>query len=248
MKFLVFIKRVPDTSLPLRIKGNEIDKEGLTYVINPYDEYGIEEALRWKEKIGGEVVAITVGNANSKDILKNAIAMGVDKAVLIEVENENISPKTIAKLLSEYAKRESFDVIFAGKQSVDKVQGLIPVLVAKYLNIPVVPYIVKFEIQDGKAVVEREVDGNIEKIEVKIPAIFTCEKGLNEPRYPTLKGIMKAKRAQIPVINPNELGVEIKEEEIKKIELKLPPDRPPAKIVESVDELIKLLKEEAKVL
>ncbi len=248
MKLAVCINHVPDTAAKISISadGKNIEKTGVTYVLNPYDEFAIEECLRLKEKYTGEVIAISLGGDAHKETLRKALAMGVDKAVLLKDENARDS-FAVAFGIAEYLKEISPDVIFFGKQSVDFDDAAVGTMVAEMLNLPSVSVAVKLEISNNSVKVEREIEGGKEIVEVTLPAVFTAQKGLNEPRYPALKGIMAAKSK--PIEERILTSVDSKTEVIKMYK---PHSKNAGKIVgtdvSAVSELVRLLREEAKVI
>jgi len=248
MKLAACINHVPDTAAKINIDadGKTIDKTGVTYVISPYDEFAVEECLRLKEKNGGDVTVISLGGDTHKETLRKALAMGADKAVLLKDDGVRDS-FGVAQALADYLKELSPDVVFFGKQSVDYDDGAVGVMVAEMLGLPSVSVVVKLDIAGGKATAEREIEGGREVVETSLPAVFTTQKGLNEPRYPSLKGIMGAKSKPIeerpasPVTPKTEL-----------VQLQKPPAKPAGRIVgtdvTAVPELVRLLREEAKVI
>ena len=249
MKAIVCMKRVPDTEAKLKIRETGIERAGFEYVINPYDEYAIEQAIQIKEKVGGdtEVVILSIGPKETATQIRKALSMGADRGVLLTADIDNLDAPATAEMLATALKEMEYDIIFFGKQGVDNDNASVGVQVAQHLGLPVVSTIVEFELKDGAVVVEREVEGAKEVIEVKLPAVFTAEKGLNEPRYPKLPDIMKAKKK--PLEEKEAPAVESKTTVVK---MEYPPARPPGRIVgkgvEVVPELVKLLKEEAKVI
>lgn len=248
MKLAVCINHVPDTAAKINVAadGKGIDKTGVTFVISPYDEFAVEECLRLKEKNGGDVTAVSLGGDANRETLRKALAMGVDKAVLLKDEGLRDS-FAVARALADYLKELSPDVVFFGKQSVDYDDGAVGVMVAEMLGLPSVTVAVKLEIANGKAVAEREIEGGREVVETILPAVFTAQKGLNEPRYPSLKGIMAAKSKTIeerqasPVPSKTEL-----------VRMEKPLGKPAGKVVgtdaSAVPELVRLLHEQAKVI
>ncbi len=248
MKLAVCINHVPDTAAKINIAvdGINIDKTSVTFVLNPYDEYAVEECLRLKEKNGGEVVAVSLGCDANKETLRKALAMGADKAVLLKDDSPRDS-SSVAQALADYLKEISPDVIFFGKQSVDSDSAVVGTMVAEMLGLPSVSVAVKLEISNGSAVVEREIEGGKEKVQTSLPAVFTAQKGLNEPRYPSLKGIMAAKSKPIEEIIPAAA-----QPKVEIIALRKPPSKNAGKIVgtdlSAVPELVRLLHEEAKVI
>jgi len=248
MKLAVCINHVPDTAakITLAADGKNIDKTGITFVLNPYDEIAIEECLRLKGKNGGEVIAISLGGDTHKETLRKALAMGVDKAVLLKDDTPRDS-FSVARALADYLKEISVDVIFFGKQSVDSDDAAVGTMVAEMLGLPAVSVAVKLEIANGTAIAEREIEGGKEKVQTTLPAVFTAQKGLNEPRYPSLKGIMAAKSKPIEEKVPAAA-----QPKVEVVALRKPPSKSAGKIVgtdsSAVTELVRLLHEEAKVI
>ena len=248
MKLAVCINHVPDTAAKITLAqdGKNIDKTGVTFVLNPYDEYAIEECLRLKEKNTGEVIAISLGGDSHKETLRKALAMGVDKAVLLKDDSPRDS-FAVARALADYLKGISADIIFFGKQSVDSDNAAVGTMVAEMLGLPSVSVVVKLEIADGKVTAEREIEGGKEKVQTGLPAVFSAQKGLNEPRYPSLKGIMSAKSKPIEEVvpSPSQVKAEV-------LIMRKPPSKNAGKIVgtdvSAVPELVRLLHEEAKVI
>ena len=248
MKILVFVNHVPDTETRVKVAadGKTIDEAGVNFMLNPYDEYGVEEGLKLREKFSGEVVILSVGVDTHKEVLRKALAMGCDKAVLLK----DASPRdsfAVARALADYAKEYSPDIMLCGKQSIDYDDAQVGGLVAEMLGVSSISVVVKLEIADGVVVAEREVEGGREVVHSKLPIVIMAQKGLNQPRYPSLKGIMNAKHKQIEErsINPVESKVEV-------LALKRPAPKAPGKIIgtdaSAVPELVRLLREEAKVI
>ena len=261
MNILVFIKQVADTEARIIIKGDQKSLEiENKYNINFFDEVAIEEAIRIKERIKDSQVTIcTYGTKKAVEALRTAIAMGADRAFLLDNTNlENHDPLIIAKILSSFAKKEGFDLILCGRQAIDDENANIGAITAEFLGIPHVSAILKLEIMDEKKVrVESELEGGREVVEVQLPALLTTQKGLNEPRVPLITGVMKAMKAAIPSIDPCSLGIakeDINTDASRVIILSYEPPkkRPPVKIIEGetpeekVKNLMKVLKEEAK--
>lgn len=247
MKIAVCINHVPDTETKVKIgsDGKSLEKAAVNYVLNPYDEFAVEEALRMKEKHGGEVIAMSLGGDAHKETLRKALAMGVDKAVLLKDDAARDS-LGIARALSDALREMSPDVVWVGRQSVDYDNAAMAGLIGELLDLPSVSIVVKVEIQDGKIVCEREVEGGHEVVESKLPAVLAAQKGLNEPRYPSLKGIMAAKSKPIEEkpVGSAEITVEV-------LQMRKPDPKKAGKIVGTdvgvVPELVRLLHEEAKV-
>jgi len=248
MKFVVCINHVPDTESKVKIgsDGKTIDKAGVNYILNPYDEFAIEAALRLKEKLGGETIALSLGGDANKETIRKALAMGVEKAVLLKDDSVRDS-YSVAFALAEELKRLSPDCIFFGKQSIDYYDEQIPGLVAEFLGLPSVSVAVKLDVESGKVVCEREIEGGHEVVETKLPAVISAQKGLNEPRYPSLKGIMSAKTKPIEERQPAACPPKV-----EVVAMSKPPGKQPGKIIGtdagSVPELVRLLHEEAKVI
>ncbi len=247
MKIAVCINHVPDTETKVKIgsDGKSLEKGAVNYVLNPYDEFAVEEALRMKEKHGGEVIAMSLGGDAHKETLRKALAMGVDKAVLLKDDAVRDS-LGIARVLSDALREMSPDVVWVGKQSVDYDNAAMAGLVGGLLDMPSVSIVVKVEIQDGKIVCEREIEGGHEVVESRLPAVLASQKGLNEPRYPSLKGIMGAKSKPI-----EEKPVGSAKVTVEVLQMRKPNPKKAGRIVGTdvgaVPELVRLLHEEAKV-
>lgn len=248
MKIAVCVSHVPDTATKIKIgeDGKSIDKTDVTYILNPYDEFAIEEALKVKEKSGGEVVAISLGGEANKESIRKALAMGVDSGVLLKDENERDSV-SLAKALAEEIKAQKAELVFFGKQAVDYDNSITGQLTAEILGYNCVSVVVGFNLEGNKITAEREIEGGKEIVETSLPAIITAQKGLNEPRYASLKGIMAAKRKTI-----DEKDAASFENNIEILNMKKPQGKQAGKIIGSdataVPELVRLLKEEAKVI
>ncbi len=263
MNVIVCMKQVPDTETLIKIKsdGSGIVTDDIKYVMNPYCEFAVEEALRIKEKFGGQAVLVTMGPAKAVEALRTGLAMGADRSVhLNDPAFEGADGLATARALAAAIQKEPFDVILCGKQAVDDDLAQVGPSLAELLNLPHVTLITKLEISadQKKAKVEREVEGGKEVIEVSLPAVLTCQKGLNEPRYASLPGIMKAKKKEVKPLNqaalalaPDQVGAAGSRTKIMKYIP--PPSRPPGKIIsgeviDAAKNLVKLLREEAKVI
>lgn len=207
MEILVLLKQTFDTEAKVTVKDGRILDDDVTLVINPYDEYAVEEALKIREAQGGTVTVVSVGSDRVEEALRRALAMGADEAVLIE-QPAGADESVIAGLLAAWAKAKSFDLVLAGNVSVDTGAGQTALRCAEALGLPHVAAALKVEIASGKATVHRDAEGDTEVVEVTLPALITAQQGLNEPRYPSVPGIMKAKRKQIARVTAGELGVE----------------------------------------
>ncbi len=248
MKILVFVNHVPDTETKVKVgaDGKLIDPTGVNFMLNPYDEIAVEEALKTKQQFTGEVVVVSLGGDANKETLRKSLAMGCDKAVLLKDASIRDS-FAVASGLADYAKEYGAEIIFFGKQSIDYDDSQVGGLVAEMLGIPSISVVVKLEINGGNIVAEREIEGGHEIVHSKLPAVITTQKGLNEPRYPSLKGIMDAKRKIIEekTIAPVTSRVEVSA-------LRQPAAKAAGKIVgtdaSAAAELVRLLHEEAKVI
>jgi len=210
MKIAVLIKSVPDTSSVLDISpdNRSILTDGLTYVMNPYDEYALEEAVKVKESLGGEVTIISVENEKTRQIIRSGLAVGADKALLFsDPITKDFSSQGTARVLAEMLRRISPDVIFAGKVAVDFAAEQVPERIAEILNIPHVSVVTRFHLEGKNATVDREIEGGHLTLEVPIPALFTIQKGINVPRYPTLPDTLKAKSKEIKEISLSDLNL-----------------------------------------
>ena len=264
MNIIVCLKQVPDTETLIKIApdAQSIVKDDIKWVMNPYDEYGVEEALCLKEKFGGEVTVVGLGPSRVTESIRTALAMGADKGVLINDPTlEGSDSLAVAKALAAVIKDLDFDLIFTGQRGVDDDMGLVGASLAEFLDIPHISLIVKAEVSDdGKSVkVHRPVEGQTLVIESSLPALITAQKGLNEPRYASLPGIMKAKKKPLEEKTLADLGLDAAEfgeagRKLKVLELTPPPQREAGKIVEGetpeekAKELTRLLHEEAKVI
>lgn len=249
MKILVCVKQVPDTESRIKIAEDKksIDPTDINWILNPYDEYAVEEALQIKEKQGDTTVAVlSVGPERSVSAIRSALAMGADEAYLVKTDRTDLDSLAVAKALVSVISEMEYDLILFGKQAVDDDNLQVGPMVAELLNLPCSTFITELNLENGKATVKREFEGGTEVIETSLPVVFSAEKGLNEPRYPALRGIMMAKKK---TINEKEANFDSPKISIKQIEY--PPARKAGMIVgegvEAVPELVRLLREEAKV-
>jgi electron transfer flavoprotein beta subunit len=248
VKILTTVKRVADPDMKIKIAqdGSELLTAGAEYVMNQMDEWGVEEAIQIKEEHGGEVVVVSVGPSAASKEIRTALAMGADRGVLVETDAD-LDSDAVARILAEVVKEEQPDVITMGKLSLDTDRNQTGQLLSAYLDYPQATYAYEVEISDGWATVGREIDGGTNTKRVKLPAILTAIERLNEPRYASLPGIMKAKRKPIDTKTPEDLGVDIAPK-VKAVQYELPPEREAGEIVEDVDSLIDKLKNEAKLI
>ena len=250
MKIIVVIKRVPDTETQVRLgdDGKTIDPTGVVYVMNPYDEYAVEEAVKLKEKHGGEITVLCVSPEEATKEIRTAIAMGCDDGVLFKDPEGSLDPMGVAGILADEIKGREYDLILFGKKNVDDDYGQIPLLIAAKLDLPVVTAICELDVipEEKKATARRNIEGAAEVYEINLPAILTAEKGLNEPRYPTLIEVRKSMKAPLEIKDLPEVT-----HGMKVLSMELPPAREGGRIVgegvEAVGELVKLLQDEAKV-
>ncbi len=260
MNILVFVKRVPDTESKIRInhEHHSVLEEGLNFVINPYDEYAVEEALKLREANGGTVRAVSVGPEAALTVLRKCLAMGADEAVLIKDDTgENYDGLRTARIIARAVERKftEFDLLLFGKQGVGGDNSQVPSMVAEILGLPQANVVTKLDIDGISGTAIREIEGAAEKVVFSLPAVVSAQKGLNEPRYETLKGIMAAKKKEIPVVTVDELGFSAGELQpsVAITGLDLPPQRQAGKILEgepaeAARELVHLLHKEAKVI
>ncbi len=248
MKILVPVKRVPDPATTIRIlpDGSGIATDNVKWVINPFDEIAIEEALRIKEKQGGEVVLLSIGQQSWQEQLRTGLAMGADRAILVRADKP-LDALAIARVMAKIAGDEKPEMIIIGKQAIDDDSNQVGQMLAEMLGWPQATFASKVEIAGGKCTVVREVDGGLETIAFALPAVITTDLRLNEPRYASLPGIMKARKKELKEIAVDSLGVDL----APKLKIKVlaaPPKRQAGRKVGSVDELVQVLHSEAKVI
>jgi electron transfer flavoprotein beta subunit len=259
VNIIVLIKQVPDTVARIqdRVRNGTVDLEGVPLVVNPYDEYAVEEALRQREKHGGAVTLLSLGPERVQTALKDMLALGADEGIqLWDPAFPELGARGVAAVLAAAIRRLPHDMIWAGWKGVDDDQGVVPIYVARALGYPHASYVSSFEVAGGVAHVASEVEGGKESLDVRLPAVFTAQKGLNEVRYASLKGIMAVKRKVIPIWGLAELGIDaasLPQPAVRTDSIQRPPDRPPGRILEGTTEeraheLVRLLHEEAKVI
>ncbi|RAL22238.1 hypothetical protein DL240_10315 [Lujinxingia litoralis] len=248
MKILTTVKRVTDPDMKVKIKPDQsgVVTDGVEYKMNSFDEYGVEEAIKLKEAHGGEIVVVSVGPSSATKEIRTAMAMGADRGILVETDAE-LDSDAVARVLAEVVRRESPDIIVMGKQAVDSDRNQTGQILASYLDYPQATFAYSLEVADGWATVGREVDGGTATKRVKLPAIITADLRLNEPRYASLPGIMKAKRKPLETLSPSDLGVDIANK-VNVLLFEAPEEREAGEIVEDIDTLIDRLKNKAKVL
>jgi electron transfer flavoprotein beta subunit len=249
MKILVPVKRVVDYNVKIKVKSDNsgVDLENTKMSMNPFDEIAVEEAVRLKEKkICDEIIAISIGSAKSEETLRTALAVGADKGILIETE-EDVQPLEVAKILKEIIKKNNPDLVLMGKQAIDDDSNQTGQMLAALLSWPQGTFTSKLEINGKKINVTREIDGGLETLGMELPAIVTTDLRLNEPRYASLPNIMKAKQKPIEKITPGDLNIEIKQR-LKTLKVTEPPKKEAGIKVDSVQELISKLHEKEKVI
>jgi len=252
MKLLVAVKRVIDFNVKPRVKmdGSGVDLANVKMSMNPFDEIAVEEAIRLKEKgAASEIVAVSIGPAKAQETLRTALAMGADRAILVQTPDDvgsDVEPLAVAKILARIAQEEKPDMIVLGKQAIDDDSNQTGQMLAALLGWPQGTFASKVEVQgasgDGRVKVTREVDGGLETVELNLPAVVTTDLRLNEPRYASLPNIMKAKSKPLATKTPDELGVDISRR-IETLKVSEPPRRQAGVKVNSVDELIDKLRE-----
>lgn len=263
VNIIVFIKQVADTEARIIIKNDQKSLEiENKFNMNFFDEFAVEAAIKTKEKFkDSQITVCTYGPKRAIEALRTAIAMGADRAFLLDNTGlETDDSLIVAKILSAFAKQEGFDLILSGRQAIDDENANVGAMVAELLGIPHASAVVDFEVMDGKtAKIENEVEGGKETVEVQLPALFTTQKGLNTPRVPLITGVMKAMKAVVPTVDPVTFGltkedIDLNASGIEIVSLESPQQRPPVKIIdgetpeEKVRNLVKVLKEEAKAL
>jgi electron transfer flavoprotein beta subunit len=249
MKVLVPIKRVVDYNVKVRPKADEsgVDLNNVKMAINPFCEIAVEEAVRLKEAgSASEIIAVTVGAENTQEQLRTALALGADRAILVET-NLEVEPLGISKVLKAIVEKESPNLIIMGKQAIDGDNNQTGQMLAALMNYPQATFASELKIEGEKAEVTREVDGGLQTISINLPAVVTSDLRLNEPRYASLPNIMKAKQKPLEIIKSEDLGVDLNPR-ISTLKVSPPPEREAGIIVESVDQLVEKLKNEAKVI
>ena len=243
------MRRVPDTATRIRIAsdGKSIDTSDAEFVINPYEEYALEQAVQLKEKHGGEVTVVTLGPEKTTQVIMKALALGADKAIHLKSDKVPDDPGSIAKALANELKGVELDILFFGKKGVDDDNQQVGQMVAELLEIPCITQVVKLDVSDGKGVAHREVEGGSITVETTLPAAFTAEKDLTVPRYASLRELVAARKKPIMVKD-----IQLPPSSLEIVSVQYPPPHPPGRIVgkgvDAVPVLVKLLHEEAKVI
>lgn len=257
MNIIVYIKQTFDTEAKIVLDGSgKINDNGVNLIINPYDEYAIEEGIRLKEKLGGEVTVVTMGGASAQAAIRTALAMGVDKGVLVsDPALVNCDEWTNAEVLAKAVSQMPYDIILAGRIAIDDGSSQIAVRLAEILSIPSITSVLKLDVTETQVNATREIDGGTELIEVSLPVVITAQKGLNDPRYPSVAGIMKAKKKPLKTLTLADLGLSAGDiaSKMNVDKFSLPTARQggrkiPGEAAQAAQELARLLREEAKVL
>jgi len=246
MKFLVCISQTPDTTAKITFNaaGTELNAAGVQFIMNPYDEwYALVRACELRETLGGTVVALNVGPATNETVIRKALAIGADEAVRIDAEPK--SAGFVAKQIAEYARSQQFDIIYLGKETIDYNGSEVGAMVAEYLDLPYISYASKLDLNGQVATLERDIEGGIEVLEVDLPFVVSAAKGMAEQRIPNMKGIMTARSKPLQVVPAVPY-----EESVTAVQFTLPPAKAGVKMIapDQMEELVRLLHEEAKVI
>ena len=257
MNSVVCVSHVPDTEARIKPSGKGIDESGLKFIVSPYDEFALEEAIRIKEKQGGDVTVVTFGPDRAAQALRECLARGATKALHIKGDSAAADSLGVAKVLAAAIKTLPHDLVFLGKQGVGTDNGLVGPMVAELLGYPQVNVVTHLEVGDGKLTAHREIEGAEEVIEASLPAVITAQKGLNEPRYASLKGIMAAKKIPVDTKSIADLGLsegDVLNQRVVFVSIELPPEKSGGKKIDGADpaaaakEILKYIREEAKAL
>lgn len=255
MNILVLLKQTFDTEEKITLQNGKINEEGVEFVINPYDEYAVEEAIKLKEAFGGEITTLSLGPDRFESSIRTALAMGADKAILIDDPSLFGDEYSAGSVLAKVIKDGSYDLILSGYVAVDDGSVQVPQRIADILGLPILSTAVKIEINGSNVTVSRDVEGDTEILEATLPVIITAQQGLNEPRYPSLPGIMKAKKKPLDRLSAGDLGISSGDVKAKteELEIFLPPKKAAGRILsgeipDQTRELVQLLRNEAKVI
>ena len=256
MRIYVCVKHVPDTAAKITVVGGTGFAETCKFIVNPYDEYAVEEAVQLVKKVGsGEVVIVTVGKESALMTMRSALALGANRGILVKTETQFLDSAMTSLALHKAIEQDGDpDLIFCGKQSIDSEGMQTPIRLAKALDMPVVTDVVGLSVSDGVAIIEREIGGaSREVLEMKLPGVIGATRGLNEPHYPKLPDILKAKKKEVHQINIADLGLALSSPQTEIVKLEAVPERGQARMMEGstrekVEELVKILREEEKVL
>jgi electron transfer flavoprotein beta subunit len=258
MNSIVCLKEVPDTETRIEVQDGQIVEGGIQYVVNPYDEFALEEALKWQEKLGGKVTLVSLGPERARESILKGLAMGADEVYHLSDEAfaGGDAYATAKALAAAVGKIGSFDVIFCGKQAVDEDNASVGIMLAELLNVPHVSVVSKLDISENVARAEREIEGGREIVESPLPTVITAQKGLNEPRYPSFRGIRQARKKPFAEWSLDDVGLDPSDvgaagSKLQVVEILPPPERPAGRIIpgepaEAAKEVVRLLREEAK--
>ena len=253
MNIFVLVKQVPDTETRIKMSGTGIDEHGIKWIVSPFDEHALEEALRQKEKTGATVTAVSMGPARCVEALRTAYALGVDNAVHLKDDSYNVFDVSYAAaVLAKFCKDSGADVILAGHVAIDSQSSMVPAMIAEHLGAANINNAVELTIDGGKVKARREIEGGLATMESATPVVITAAKNLNDPRYPSLKGIMASQKKKVEEKAVSELGVD--GAKVEMVSMEPPPPRPPGRILDGASpeakaaELVKSLREEAKVI
>ena len=262
MNSIVCLKEVPDTETRIEVRGGKVVEEGIQYVVNPYDEFALEEALRWQEKFGGKVTLVTLGPERARESVLKGLAMGADEVYHLSdpafLGGDAFA--TAQALATAIRKLGDYDAIFCGKQGVDEDNAAVGIMLAELLDLPHVSVVTRFEIADDakSARAEREIEGGREVVETPLPAVITAQKGLNEPRYPSFRGIRQARTKPYTLWSVGDVGLDggvvgMGGAKLRVVEMLPPPERPPGRVIpgepaDAAKEVVRLLRSEAKVI
>lgn len=247
MNLVVLLKQTFDTEEKIVIdEAGHISESGVEFIVNPYDEYAIEEAIRLREQHGGEITVISLGPDRAESALRTALAMGADKAILVDIEELSVDQYSTATIMASVLKNREYDIILAGNVSIDNGSGQIGPRLAELLDIPQVTTITGLDLNDGIVVAQRDIEGDMEVVEVALPVLLTAQQGLNEPRYPSLPNIMKAKKKPLERMTLGDLSLSMEEVQVKTaVTLTyLPPKKQAGRILQgSLEQQVKELSE-----
>jgi electron transfer flavoprotein beta subunit len=255
MNIFVCLKQTFDTEEKIVVENGKVKEDGVRFVMNPYDEYAVEEAIKLRDANGGSVTVVTIGPERAQEALRTALAMGADEAVLISDESLFGDEFTASNVLAAYFKDKSYDIILCGNQAVDDGSGQVAIRLAELLNIPHIGTITGLEVNGTDVVAHRDAEGDVEVVGGKLPILVTAQQGLNDPRYPSLIGIRKANKKPLETPKASDIGVaaDAVKAKVTVLEAFLPPAKAAGRILEGdnaarVTELVNALKNEAKVL
>jgi len=246
MKQLVCISKTPETTTKIKLNADQsaLDQDGVNFILNPYDEwYALVRAIELKEAVGGNVTVVNVGDASNDVVIRKALAIGADDAVRIDAEPKNAM--MVAKTVSDYAKTAGFDIVYCGKESIDYNGSQVGAMIAEYMDLPYVGLGIHMEVEGNTATIKRDIEGGTETVKVNTPFVLSCAKGMAEQRIPNMRGIMMSKRKPLEVISSE---VQVGHTTVQSY--KLPAEKGAIKMIDpdNMEELVRLLKEEAKVL